>query len=213
MFSRNILYCVFFSIAVLITTKSVAQKKIDTLLVSGNPSDSSTKRLLKQDTSANKFNPRIASLRSALIPGWGQAYNKKYWKIPIIYGALGVTAGIFIYDLKTYKLLRLAVIYRTDGIPADADKVDAQFKTLQTESIRSYRNSFRQNVDYAALFFIAFWGINVVDATVDAHMKSFDVNDNISFKFKPGFDNATRNSTIGISFNIHERHQRTYSIH
>ncbi len=71
------------------------------------------------DTSARKNNPKIATFRSAVLPGWGQAYNKKYWKIPIIYGALGTTAYIFTYNLKTYKILRQAVKLRSDSIPSN----------------------------------------------------------------------------------------------
>src|ERR1700739_2079453 len=48
----------------------------------------------------NKFNPRIATIRSAIIPGWGQVYNHQAWKVPLVYGALGTTAAIFIYNLK-----------------------------------------------------------------------------------------------------------------
>src|SRR6185503_5464645 len=84
------------------------QQKSDSVLVS-TPKDTDTtgKNILKADTVlVKKHSPRAATLRSAIIPGWGQAYNKKYWKIPIIYGALGTTAAIFIYNLKTYKQLR-----------------------------------------------------------------------------------------------------------
>ena len=90
----------------------------DTVLIKGNnKSDTSGKNLLALDTAVRKkFNPKIATLRSAIIPGWGQAYNKKYWKIPIVYGALGTTAGVFFYNLKTYKLLRQAVVLRSDTI-------------------------------------------------------------------------------------------------
>jgi hypothetical protein len=75
--------------------------------------DSSTVNQLK-DTSNKKavkvFNPRLATIRSAMVPGWGQIYNKKYWKLPLVYGALGTTAGVFIYNVKNYKLLRLAYL-------------------------------------------------------------------------------------------------------
>ena len=66
----------------------------------------------------------MATLRSAVLPGWGQAYNKKYWKIPIVYGALGVTTGVFFYNLKTYKQLRKAVIYRSDKDTSNDNLID-----------------------------------------------------------------------------------------
>lgn len=163
-------------------------------------------RILSADTiikskavdTPNKFSPRVATLRSALIPGWGQFYNKKYWKIPIIYGALGITGSVFAFNLKTYKLLRQAFIYRSDTIPGNDAYIDRQFINLSAESLRTYRNSYRQNIDYTVLVFLVLWGLQVVDATVDAHLKAFDVSDNISMKIKAG--NSSITNTTGISF-------------
>ena len=105
-------------------------------------------------TPVQKFEPRKATIRSAIFPGWGQIYNKKYWKLPLVWGALGITAGTYFYNVKYYRLLRKAYIYRSDTDATNDDLVDPQFRNLSTESIRSYRNSFRQNVDYSVLFFI-----------------------------------------------------------
>ena len=131
-----------------------------------NSTDSSNKKKIK------KFNTRTATLRSAMIPGWGQIYNKKYWKLPLVYGGLGITASVFQYNVKNYNLLRQAFSYRTDTISSNDALIDPRFKNLSTNAIQSYRTSFRQNVDYTVLFFIAFWGLNVIDATVDANLKS-----------------------------------------
>ena len=179
----------------------------------GNKMQDSTskKNILSLDTSAKKYNPKVATFRSAVLPGWGQAYNKKYWKIPIIYGALGITAGIFSYNLKTYKILKEAVILRSDTDPGNDTLVDPQFVNFSTESIRSYRNSFRQNVDYSVLFFIIFWGLNVVDATVDAHLKSFDVSDNISLRIKPGYNPNTNTGGISLVFSFKDKQSKVLS--
>jgi hypothetical protein len=169
------------------------------------------KNILSLDTSAKKYNPKVATFRSAVIPGWGQAYNKKYWKIPIIYGALGITAGIFSYNLKTYKILKEAIILRSDTDQRNDSLVDPRFVNFSTESIRSYRNSFRQNVDYSVLFFIVFWGLNVVDATVDAHLKSFDVSDNISLRIKPGYNPNTNTGGISLVFSFKDKGSKVLS--
>ena len=182
--------------SVLFCCESFAQQKNDST-VSRIHDSTSKKNILALDTSAKKYNPKVATFRSAVLPGWGQAYNKKYWKIPIIYGALGTTAAIFFYNLKTYKLLKQAVIYRSDTIHANDALIDPQFINLSTESIRTYRNSYRQNVDYSVLFFLIFWGLNVVDATVDAHLKSFDVGSDLSLKIKVGYQNG---NAVGIGF-------------
>ena len=180
----------------------------DTLLIRGNnKADTSGKNLLALDTATRKkFNPKTATLRSAIIPGWGQAYNKKYWKIPIVYGALGTTAGIFLYNLKLYKLLRQAVVLRSDKDTSNDNQVDPRFRRLSLESIRTNRNLFRQNIDYSVLFFLVFWGLNVVDATVDAHLKAFDVSPDITMKIRPGSNYMANSVGISLVFNFKDKH-------
>ena len=98
-----------------------------------NSTDSSNKKKIK------KFNTRTATLRSAMIPGWGQIYNKKYWKLPLVYGGLGITASVFQYNVKNYNLLRQAFSYRTDTISSNDALIDPRFKNLSTNAIQSYR--------------------------------------------------------------------------
>ncbi len=183
----------------------------DTILISTSPAaaDTSGKSLLALDTTATvkKYNPKLAALRSAIIPGWGQAYNRRYWKIPIIYGALGTTAGVFFYNIQTYKALRRAVVLRSDTIPSNDMNVDPRFVTLSTEAIRTYRNAFRQNIDYSVLFFLVFWGLNVVDATVDAHLRGFDVSPNITMKIVPGVNYLANSAGISLLFNFKEKYK------
>ena len=182
---------------VLIKNDTSVIKKEDTTLLKENVPDTSGKSLLSLDTATKKFNPKIATLRSLILPGWGQWYNKKYWKIPIVYGALGITAGVFFYNLKTYRLLRLGVIYLSDTLTSNDRLVDPQFTGLSLQSLRFYRNAYRQNIDYSVLVFLVFWGLNVVDATVDAHLKAFDVSPEIGMRIKPGIGNM---NNPGVSF-------------
>ncbi|MEO6454919.1 MAG: DUF5683 domain-containing protein, partial [Ginsengibacter sp.] len=82
-----------------------AQVRNDTLIITpAKKTDTTRKSILSvKDSTLKKHSPKKATFRSAVLPGWGQAYNKKYWKIPIVYGALGTTAAVFLYNLKTYK--------------------------------------------------------------------------------------------------------------
>ncbi len=169
----------------------------DSTIVKQNAPDTSGQSLLSLDKTTKRYNPKVATLRSLILPGWGQWYNKKYWKIPIVYGALGITAGVFFYNLKTYKLLRLGVVYLSDSIPGNDRLVDPQFAGLSLESLRFYRNAYRQNIDYSVLFFLVLWGLNVVDATVDAHLKAFDVSSDIGMRIKPEIGNM---NNPGVSF-------------
>ena len=208
MLTKKILFFTLF-IFTFFFTESFAQQKNDSVIAKKILQDTAArKNILALDSTTKKHNPKIATFRSAVIPGWGQAYNKKYWKIPIIYGALGTTAGIFFYNLKTYKLLRQAVVYRSDTIASNDALVDPRFINLSTESIRRYRNAFRQNVDYSVLFFLVFWGLNVVDATVDAHLKSFDVSDDISLRIKPSYNPSNNTSGISLVFSFKDKHAK-----
>jgi hypothetical protein len=149
------------------------------------------------------YSPSKAAIRSAIIPGWGQIYNKKYWKVPIVYGALGTTAAIFFYNLDTYKDTRFAytVKYnmRVNGTDSSLYvQIPDYLKPIDEGSLRSYRDSYRRDIDYSIIFFVLFWGLNVVDAAVDAHLKSFDVSPDLSLKFKPGYSDMA--GTTGLSF-------------
>lgn len=172
-------------------------EKNDTLILKSKPAKSSEKSVLGLDTATRKkFNPKAATIRSLILPGWGQFYNKKYWKIPIIYGALGVTAYVFFYNLNTYRDLRDAVIYRSSGLAADSARVAPNLRYLTNQDLILNRNIFRQNIDYSVLVFLGFWALNVVDATVDAHLKGFDVSPDITMKIRPGL---TSPNTAGVS--------------
>jgi hypothetical protein len=145
-----------------------------------------------KDSMAKRHSPRTAALRSAILPGLGQIYNKKYWKLPIIYAALGITGYIFVDNLGTYREYRFAYAARVKAAdPVSPDSTDYHtlksiYKRVQPESIRVARNRFRQYIDYSALFFVLFWGLNVVDATVDGHLKLFDVSPDLSLHLRPG---------------------------
>lgn len=186
---------------------------IQTIQVSAQIDSSGMKNdtLIKKNTSSQPiFNPKKATIRSAILPGWGQAYNKQYWKIPIVYAALGTTAGLFIYNLKYYNKTKYAyqVAYNiqnkkdTIGTPT-YNAVDNDLKPILQfpEALRNYRNSFRQNMDYSALFFLLAWGLNVLDATVSAHLKSFNVSDDLSLKIVPKYSPIT--NTTGISLVVY----------
>jgi hypothetical protein len=161
------------------------------------------------DTSGKKtFSPRRAALRSAILPGWGQVYNKKYWKLPLVYGALGITAYAFHFNLTQYKRVQYAysLLITHDSLRYHTVDADLQpfIKANASNDLRNYRNEYRKNVDYSVLIFLVFWGLNVVDATVDAHLKGFNVNDDLSLKLKPGFNAGSNTTGLTLAFDIHK---------
>ena len=165
--------------------------------------------LSKYDSMLKKHSPKIAAVRSALVPGWGQIYNRKYWKLPIVYGALGVTGGVFVYNLTNYRDLRFAYKARIEASPSAAnphptaaDSVDYYkakplIRDLDINALLTYRDDFRRNIDYSVLVFILLWGLNVADAAVDAHLKAFDVSPDLSFHIK--FGHSQLAGTNGVS--------------
>ena len=122
----------------------------------------------------------------------------------LFFGILGVILGgrlgyIFFYNVKQYNLAKNAYLNAIDGNPANDYLIPQPYFSVKDnpERIRTFRNQVRQNVDYTVLFFIIFWGLNVVDATVDAHLKTFDVSDDLGLYIKPGYSQLA--NTNGIS--------------
>ena len=165
-------------------------------------------RIFSKPDPAKKYNPSIAAYRSAILPGWGQVTNKKYWKLPIVYAALGITTGVFFHNVKQFKGARDAYTNATDGNPANDYLIPSPYFAIknQPDRIRTFRNQVRQNVDYSVLFFIAFWGLNVIDAAVDANLKTFDVSDNLNVQVKAGYSPMANTNGISLVMNIGKRH-------
>jgi Family of unknown function (DUF5683) len=191
------------SIKIINDTVSVI-KKDNTPVIKKGPAPAAVN---KYDSANKAHSPRKAAFRSAILPGWGQIYNKKYWKLPIVYGALGTCGAIFSYNLGNYRDTRFAYrvrynmrVNRTDS--ASFVKIKDKLKPLSEESLRFYRNQFRRDIDYSALVFILLWGLNIVDATVDAHLKSFDVGPDLSLQFKPGYSDLARTNGLSVVLKI-----------
>jgi len=161
------------------------------------------------DSAAMKpaHSPHKAAVRSAIIPGWGQVYNKKYWKVPIVYTALGIPAGLFFYNKNWYERTNYAYnVALSPNPPQDSlDKVHPDLKYFvenhQTTALVNYRNEFRRSMDYCVLFFLLAWGLNIVDATVDAHLMGFNVSPDLSLKIRPNI--STTSFGLSLAFDIH----------
>jgi hypothetical protein len=158
---------------------------------------------IKLDTSRiKKHDPKIATRRSLILPGWGQAYNREYWKIPIVWGALGTCAGIWIYNNSWYHRTRDAYTIMINHDTANFPNIHERLKGLDVNSLQNYRNQFRRDRDYSLLWFLATWAINAVDATVFAHLKNFDVSDDLSLQVKPNLNPSARSAGFTLAFNF-----------
>ncbi len=149
--------------------------------------------------------PSRATKRSAMIPGWGQAYNKQYWKIPLVYGVLAIPAYTYAYNTDWYQRMKFAYEARfkeSNGDASDVPKMDPRLTNLSIGTLQSYRNIFRRDRDYSIMYFILAWGVNIVDATVSGHLKEFDINNNLSFKLVPYVQPYQQQSGLSLQFNF-----------
>ncbi len=173
-------------------TNSVMLSEKDTLPIMAD-------KVVEVETDTLENRPNTAALYSAALPGLGQAYNKKYWKIPIIYGS-GLVLGYFInYNHRLYKQYR-------DGLIALIDQDDR----TQPFDPRLGKNDYERAIDYwrrnrdlviiGALFVYI---LNILDAHVDAHLQMFRIEDDISFNLAPDIQGTAMNTNIvGLSLTI-----------
>lgn len=142
--------------------------------------------------------PNKAALFSAIIPGLGQAYNKKYWKMPIVYAAIGTSLYFGISNQKSFNKFKDAFTIRLDG---DATTID-EFDGLLTDSgLESNIDFHQRNRDLAFIVAGLFYVLNIVDAAVDAHLFNFPKNDNLSFNLQPNLE-LTQNNQISKGFKL-----------
>ncbi|MFM1819772.1 MAG: hypothetical protein RLZZ402_131 [Bacteroidota bacterium] len=162
-----------------------------------------------------KIIPRQATLKSLMIPGWGQLYNRQYWKLPLVAGAF-VTLGVIAnYNNVRYTKYR-DFYYQVSPRPEDPSfkppttvavpYEDGTIRDLDINQLKRLTDGFRRNRDYTYIGMVLAWTFNVVDANVSAHLKTFDVSDDISLKVKPTVDyqpfSQSLVSGITLSFNF-----------
>lgn len=151
--------------------------------------------------------PRKATIYSAVLPGLGQIYNRKYWKVPLVYGGFA-TLGYFInFNNEEYVKLRQAYsdIIDTDPNTNSFVKLVTDPKRLEpdrigqlTESLRKGKDYWRRNRDLVVIGTVVFYAVNIIDASVDAHFFNFDISDDLTINWVPGPVMCMDNKLIGI---------------
>jgi len=150
--------------------------------------------------------PKKATIYSAILPGLGQAYNKKYWKIPVIYIGFGVIGYYIDWNNDWYTLFKnaykdlpvvnyiIAEDFDKDGYIDKYSKLpyletinydsSSEISNLQDYLIK-YQEYFRRNRDLLIISTAAFYALNIIDASVDAHLFDFDISDDLTFNWRP----------------------------
>nr|WP_311457422.1 DUF5683 domain-containing protein [uncultured Capnocytophaga sp.] len=181
----------FFGVKLLAQSDSLSVKVKDTL-----PQTVQVKKTWNTDP----LSPARAAFYSAILPGLGQAYNKSYWKIPIVYLAIGIPTYLYVVNDKELDRYRTAYKRRLDGLTDDefyAGRADGNPR-LSTDALRRAQDTYRRNKEMAMLFAIGFYALNIIEANVDAHLKQFNVNENLSLE-PYLYQNRYSNTYVGLT--------------
>ena len=129
----------------------------------------------------NPLSPSKAAFYSAIFPGMGQAYNKKYWKTPIVWAALAIPTYYYQLNNSDYKRYRRAYKLRKNGLP-DEFTDDFGNTSVSIETLETAQKQLKQNRDMSLLTGVILYVLQIVEASVNAHLIQFNTDDNISFK-------------------------------
>jgi hypothetical protein len=160
---------------------------VGSLRVSAQQPDTNNIHLEKtietSDTIKEKIHsPKKAAWMSAVLPGLGQGYNKKYWKIPVVYaGFTGTTFGI-VLNYQQYKIYRDEYRYRLNH---KGERYNPSLNDWDDENVNVNKQNYQRNMELFILVTAAWYLINIIDAVVDAHLISFDISDNLSLNVLP----------------------------
>lgn len=169
----------------------------------------STKSVVVVKHSATK-----AALLSAVLPGLGQIYNKKYWKLPLVYAGVGISAYFFITNQQKYKKYNDAWVNYSNGNPKDYRYVKDlteipkwYFDNNQVDyALSVLTNGYRRNRDWSLVFTAGFYILGIIDAAVDAYLFDYDISDKLSLNAQPVMTNTIAGTNafgLKLSFNLH----------
>lgn len=156
----------------------------------------------------NILAPAKAAFYSAILPGLGQAYNKRYWKIPLAIG--GVTTGILIYKYNDKQYKRIRNAYKSRLVGFDTDEywgVDANGNPLATPRIATdglirAQKSANRNREISLFVTIGLYALNIIDANVDAHLLQYNVDENLSLRPHIKYNELENSSDLGLTMNF-----------
>ena len=141
--------------------------------------------------------PQKAGLYSAIIPGAGQVYTKKYWKVPIIYAGLISSAYYIKESNDSYQLYKSTYLNRLNN--NNSDEFQGQYSNADLITLA---NHHRRNREISILFFVGTYILNIVDASVSAHLFNYDVSDDLSLHIQPIYFSKENATGVSLSFNL-----------
>lgn len=184
------LFCLFICLA------TQAQSNKDELDETARQNKNNTSRAL------DPLRPAKAAFYSAVLPGLGQAYNKKYWKIPIVYGAIGTGLYFYLDNNKLYKQYRNAYKRRLAGFTDDEFYGPGDTPFLSDEALIRAQRTLKRNKELSMLVTVGLYVLNIIEANVDAHLLQYNLDENLALKPFIDFNNPNYTTQIGLSLNI-----------
>ncbi|ATA73501.1 MULTISPECIES: DUF5683 domain-containing protein [Capnocytophaga] len=163
------------------------------------------KKEVRQVTwNTDPLSPARAAFYAAILPGLGQAYNKSYWKMPIVYVAIGTPIYFYIANTREFNRYQAAYKRRAAGFTDDefyGNRPDGQPR-LSTDGLRRAQQFYRRNQELSLLITIGLYALNIVDANVDAHLKQFNVDEKLSFEPFIEINEFTAQPQFGLSVQV-----------
>ena len=151
----------------------------------------------------NPLSPAKAAFFSAVLPGLGQAYNKKYWKIPIVYAAIGTGVYFYIDNTKQYNRYRDAYKSRLAGFTNDEFySEDGTTQIVTTDNLEDAQDFYRKNKEISLLVTLGLYALNIIDANVDAHLLQYNVDENLSLSPHYKINEIDATSSLGLTLNF-----------
>lgn len=148
------------------------------------------------------LSPARAAFYSAVVPGLGQAYNGKYWKIPIVYTALGVGVYFYINNNDQFNRYRNAYKNRLGGRTDDEFSNEEGQPLVSTNGLIEAQRFYRRNMEISLLVIVGMYALNIIDANVDAHLQQFNVSENLSLKPIFNHDHFSGKTGYGLTLNF-----------
>ena len=147
------------------------------------------------------LSPARAAFYSAVLPGLGQAYNGKYWKIPVVYTALGLGVYFYLNNDNQYDRYRDAYKSRLAGKTTDEFSDASGNPLVSTNGLIEAQRFYQRNKEISVLVTVGLYALNIIDANVDAHLQQFNVNEDLSLKPAIDFDRNSGKAGYGLSLN------------
>lgn len=160
---------------------------------------------VEKKRSINPLAPSKAAFYSAVFPGLGQIYNRRYWKVPIVYAAIGTGIYAYVYNDDLYDRFRTAFKRRRAGFIDDEFYGDIPGSPiLDEQDLQSSQERYQRDRDLALLITIGLYALNIIDANVDSHLKQFNVDEDLSIQIQPYLDYhpITTDPNYGVAFTI-----------